>query len=242
MIPAALPVDQYFKIYYLNERAVTVEFGTEISEQILQQVSCLQALIRQQPFPGFTTAVAAYATLSIFYDPVQVMQSGLPGEGGFEKVSGYLQGLRQQSPKKETSANQTVTIPVCYGGIFGPDLAELAQMHQLSISEVIKLHSTAVYEVYMIGFLPGFAYLGGLPDILATPRKAMPRQAVPMGSVGIAGAQTGVYPLESPGGWQIIGQTPLKMFDSDLPEPTLLNAGDEVVFKPIDHEEFLSYR
>jgi len=227
-----------FKIYYLSETAVTVEFGQQIAEDLQNAVNSLNLLLHQRPFPGFNTTVPAYSTLTVFYDPVIVIKSDLPGAGCFAKVSGYLDDLKFQKKTAKPAGGDIITIPVCYGGSFGPDLEEVADSHHISMAEVIKLHSAATYKVYMIGFVPGFAYLGGMDERLATPRKATPRKLVPAGAVGIAGQQTGVYPLDTPGGWQIIGQTPLKMFDRDRGQPSLLKAGDMVVFKAIDIHEF----
>jgi inhibitor of KinA len=183
--------------------------------------------------------VPAYTTLSIFFDPVKVIQlQELPGKDCFEKVSGYLLSLEKKLKNTPAVQRDVITIPVCYGGDLGPDINEVAALHNLTADEVISLHSSAEYKVYMIGFVPGFAYLGGLNDLLATPRKATPRSAVPAGAVGIAGKQTGVYPLKTPGGWQIIGQTPVKVFDANRPQPSFLKAGDRVVFKPIDMPGF----
>jgi inhibitor of KinA len=232
-------VNHQLKIYSLGEQAVTIEFGQAISEDILQLITNFHQLIGQNPFPGFYTAVPAYTTLSVFFDPVKVIQSGeLPGIDCFEKVSGYILRLKATLKNTLASQNDIITIPVCYGGVLGPDINEVASVHNLTVDEVIRLHSSAEYKVYMIGFVPGFAYMGGLNELLATPRKATPRSAVPAGAVGIAGKQTGVYPLKTPGGWQIIGQTPVKMFDAAHSQPSLLKAGDRVVFKPIDMTEF----
>jgi inhibitor of KinA len=230
--------DGAFKIYYLSEEAVTVEFGQQIAGNLLNAVNSLNNLLFGQPFPGFHTTVPAYATLTVFYDPVVVIKSDLPGAGCFEKISTYLNNLNLQNKMSKPVEGDVVTIPVCYGGGFGPDLDEVAGLHQVSTAEVIRLHSAATYKVYMIGFVPGFAYLGGMDERLATPRKATPRKSVLAGAVGIAGQQTGVYPLETPGGWQIIGQTPLKLFDVNRGQPSLLKPGDTVIFKAIDLNEF----
>lgn len=226
--------EEVFQIYYLSEVAVTVEFGQQIAENLLTAVNNLNVLLYERPFPGFKTTVPAYATLTVFYDPFLVIKSNLPGTCSFEKISGYLNNLKLQSKATKEVKGDIVTIPVCYDLNFGPDLAEVASVHQMSTAEVIKLHSAGAYKVYMIGFMPGFAYLGGMNVRLATPRKATPRKSVPAGAVGIAGQQTGVYPLETPGGWQIIGQTPLRLFDVNRKQPSLLKAGDRVIFKPID--------
>lgn len=228
-----------FKIYYLSERAVTVEFGSEISEAMLQQVTVFNTVVNSKPFPGFITSVPAYTTLSVFYDPVAVINAqNLEGADCFEKVSGYLFSLQQPDPTNQpVQLNElnSITIPAIYNG---PDLAEVAKISKLSVEEVIYLHSAARYKVYMIGFVPGFAYLGGMSDLIEAPRKATPRKAVPIGSVGIAGKQTGIYPAETPGGWQLIGKTPLILFDANRRQPSLLKAGDEVAFKQIDQHEF----
>jgi len=231
-------VDKNLVIYYLSEQAITIEFGHEIREETLDQLRSLNNLIHQNPFPGFRTTVPAYTTLSVFFDPLQVIKSGLPGEDCFEKVSAYANKLKNEPVDEEKSMVKTVSIPVCYGGLFGPDLDEVARLHNLTTNETITLHSSVVYKVYMTGFIPGFAYLGGMPELLSTPRKSTPRKAVPAGSVGIAGKQTGIYPLETPGGWQIIGRTTFQMFDALKPSPSLLKAGDLVVFKPIIHQEY----
>lgn len=230
--------DGAFKIYYLSETAVTVEFGQQIAGNLLNAVNSLNNLLYGRPFPGFRTTVPAYATLTVFYDPVLVIKSDLPGADCFEKVSAYLTDLNSRKKMDKPVEGDIVTIQVCYGGDFGPDLEEVACLHRISTAEVVRLHSAAIYKVYMIGFVPGFAYLGGMDERLATPRKATPRKSVPAGAVGIAGQQTGVYPLETPGGWQIIGRTPLRLFDQNRGQPSLLKPGDTVIFKAIDAEEF----
>lgn len=227
-----------FEIYYLSEQAVTIAFEPEISETQLRQITAFNKLINQNPFPGFRCTVPAYHTISVFYDPVKAIRSSLQGADCFKKVSWWLQKLKFEPENMQVNEANTITIPVCYGKDFGPDLEELAKLHRLTTEEVISLHSAAVYKVYMIGFVPGFAYLGGLSALLDTPRKAIPRQKITAGSVGIAGKQTGVYPMETPGGWQIIGRTPLKLFDADRSQPALLKAGDSVIFKPISADEF----
>lgn len=228
-----------FTIYALSEQAVTVSFGNTINEDTWQQVKHFNNLVHQHPFPGFITTIPAYTSVTVFYKPVQVMLAdALLGDDGFARVSGYLKSLKDHAKKRAAIDGETVTLPVYYGGEFGPDLDEVAAANNLTIAEVIARHSAAIYKVYMIGFVPGFAYLGGMPEELAMPRKATPRTVIPAGSVGIAGKQTGVYPLETPGGWQIIGRTPLKLFDVGRTSPALLKAGDQVVFKPIDLPEY----
>lgn len=242
-MPVQSPIDsQGFSVYYLSEQAVTIEFGHEISDNLLHRIGNYNNLLHQHPFPGLQTTVQAYSTLSVFYDPLQVIQAAeLRGRDCFEKVQNYLLSLGEPNIAQTVSLAPPVTIPVCYGELYGPDIQEVADVNNLSIQEVISLHTQAVYTVYMIGFVPGFAYMGGMNEQLATPRKATPRQAITAGSVGIAGKQTGIYPLETPGGWQIIGRTPLKLFDATRTQPALLKAGDRVIFKSIPLQEFDQY-
>ncbi len=228
-----------FKVYWLSERAVTLEFGHEIGETLLNQITAFNTNVISNPFPGFITSVPAYTTLTVFYDPVAVSKAeSLMGGDCFEKVSNYLYTLQQ--PDQLSASNRhyqpsTITIPTIYNG---PDISNVARINNLSVEEVIQLHSSATYKVYMIGFVPGFAYLGGMSALIAAPRRATPRKTVPIGCVGIAGNQTGIYPIETPGGWQLIGQTPLTLFDANREQPSLLQTGDEVVFTQIGPEEF----
>jgi inhibitor of KinA len=227
-----------FHCYSLSERAITIEFGNEISDNLLAVVTRCNELLLRSPFPGFVTTTPAYATLTVFYDPAITGASELPGADCVKKISGYITHLLIENEEAGLSAGNTIIVPVCYGGTYGPDLSDVAKYNQISIDEVVRLHSGGIYKVYMIGFLPGFSYLGGMAPQLATPRKATPRRCVPAGSVGIAGQQTGVYPLESPGGWQLIGQTPISMFNFKRSAPALLKAGDTVKFKPISVDQF----
>lgn len=227
--------DKRFSFYSLNEYALTIEFGQTINQDILGQIIRFNTILHRNPFDGFHTAVPAYTTLSVFFDPLQVIRSSqLRGINCYERITGYLTALGEQWDRDIIPPTEPITIPVCYGGAFGPDLETVAGLHGLTAGEVIRLHSTAIYHVHMIGFIPGFAYLGGMPEQLATPRRTNPRTAVPAGSIGIAGQQTGIYPLESPGGWQIIGRTPFHLFDIDRKQPALLKAGDQVIFKAVE--------
>lgn len=225
-------------IYFLSENAVTLNFGDVIGQHTLDMVSAYSNEIQNHPFPGFVTVVPAYTSLTVFFDLLLVIKSDLEGEDCYEKVSNYLNKLKPLTNTNQTKTSGPITIPVCYGYQFGPDIEEVANINGLTIANVISLHGQAIYTVYMIGFVPGFAYLGGMNDGIAAPRKVTPRSSVPAGAVGIAGQQTGIYPLETPGGWQIIGQTPLKMFDVARAQPSLLKAGDRVIFEPISREQF----
>ena len=227
-----------FEIYALSEKAITLDFGSVIDETLLKQVTDFKHILSQHPFPGLIAVVPAYASLSIFYEPVAVYKSSLPGINSYDKVSAYLQSLAGKNHTPLTHQSSVINIPACYGNNWGPDLDYVAGINNLSTDEVIKLHSAAEYKVYMIGFIPGFAYLGGMAEAIAAPRKPSPRRYVPAGSIGIAGNQTGIYPLDSPGGWQVIAQTPLKMFDANRANPSLLKAGDIVKFQPVSFSEF----
>lgn len=233
--------DPYTEIYALNESSVTIVFGNAISEDLAEKVLLFDRAIEASPFQGFITTIPAYATLTVCYDPKAVLNSKINGESSYEKVSNYLSSMSVGSLKEDNNRRQ-MTIPVCYGGEFGPDLELVSTNCNLSTAEIISLHSAATYTVYMIGFVPGFAYMGGMDKQLTTPRKEQPRNKVTAGSVGIAGGQTGIYSLDIPGGWQIIGKTPLILFDAARPEPSLLKAGDEVSFSPISIEEFHSLK
>ena len=232
-----------FNIHFLSESAVTIEFGQEIDEMTFNRVHQLDELVNRLPFEGFIATVPAYTSLAIFYDTIQVVQAKqLYGLNSFERISNYLIELQQQAIPINEIKKEPIHLPICYEEELGPDLAYVASYHNISTQELIKLHSSTTYKVYMIGFVPGFAYLGGTPSLLETPRKKIPRKQVPAGSVGIAGKQTGIYPLESSGGWQIIGCTPLRLFDINRSSPSLLRAGDEVIFDTIDLREFKRLR
>ncbi len=230
--------DYPVNIYALSEQSVTIEFGTLISEDLLNIITGFNQFLLQNPFAGLITTVPAYSSLTVFFDPLTVAGSDLPGKFCYDKVSQYLKKIGQTKRAASYILSDRVVIPVCYGEDFGPDISLVAQTNKLSINEVIEIHAAGVYTVFMIGFVPGFAYMGGMDVRLTTPRKAVPDAKIPAGAVGIAGGQTGIYPLETPGGWQIIGRTPLKMFDVNRSQASLLKGGDQVVFKPVNSDEF----
>jgi inhibitor of KinA len=199
----------------------------------MRRIAALGQQLARQPLPGLRETVPAYTTLTVFYDPACA----------YEQVAAELRAAlaaSEAAPAAPESLPEIVEIPVCYGGEYGPDLAAVAAHTELSASEVVARHAASTYLVHLLGFLPGFPYLGGLDARLATPRRASPRAQVPAGAVGIAGAQTGIYPLASPGGWQLIGRTPLRLFDPAWPEPTRLRAGQQLRFVPISAAEFLA--
>ena len=222
------------RFYPMGDQALIVEFGDRIDPALSAHIAALARRLRDSSPIGVLDIVPAYTTLALHYDPAAVGSGTSPYEALAETIGTWL-----GTQSVETSAaGRLIEIPVCYGGAFGEDLEALARSHGLSAGEVIAIHSGTSYHVHMLGFVPGFAYLGGLDARLATPRRDTPRQSVPAGSVAIGGAQTGVYPLDTPGGWHIIGRTPLQLFKPDAAPPSLLNAGDAVRFVPISVTEF----
>lgn len=229
----------------LGDSAVIVQLGEGVSPAIHKKVRNLSILIKAHAFEGFVECVPAYQNLTVYYNPYSVHLSNQEDQRitPFQKVCAFINNLLLQLDKEEVSFEErTITIPVLYGGEYGPDLVYVANYHDLSVEEVIHTHSEGDYLVYMIGFAPGFPFIGGMDEKIATPRKETPRLTIDPGSVGIAGKQTGVYSLETPGGWQIIGRTPIDLFFPQQSPPTLLQPGDTIQFKPISEEEFAHYR
>lgn len=222
----------------LGDTALMLELGDVIDESTHRRVRTAWQALQAVPLPAVTELVPAYTTVTIFYDPYKAVQAGAPENNIVEWLSEKVRERLKNPPKMEKTKNRTVEIPVCYGGEFGADLGLVAKHAKLSPEEVIKRHSRADYLVYLIGFAPGFPYLGGLPKELITPRHAKPRMIVAPGSVGIAGNQTGIYPLGTPGGWNLVGRTPLKLFTPDKNPPVLLRAGDRVKIHSITSAEF----
>ncbi|TMV50594.1 5-oxoprolinase subunit PxpB [Paenibacillus mesophilus] len=230
--------------YPLGDCALLIRFGDRIEADTIRKVRSAARLLEAKPFPGFIEAVPSYGALAVHYDPWVVYRTlrekrDDSEEVLYEAVCDIVRSLlASEAYDEHDDTDDVVTIPVCYGGRYGPDLDELAAYHHIGAEEAVALHAGADYTVAMIGFAPGFPYLAGLPGLLATPRRATPRSAVPAGSVGIAGAQTGLYSLETPGGWNIIGRTPLPLFRPYAERPSLLRAGDRVRFEPITPERF----
>ncbi len=225
------------RLYPLGDAAVVVHFGDEIGEETHRQVRAFAAYLAEHPFEGLVEYVPAFTTVTVYYNPWVISEKGQFNP--YTKVTGFLQRMLPfVAESTQQQSQRVVEIPVVYGGDFGPDLEVVAAHNGLSPEEVIALHTQPDYLVYMIGFAPGFPYLGGLPEKIATPRRKSPRQVVPAGTVGIAGNQTGVYPLQTPGGWQLIGRTPLALFNPGSTSPSLLQAGDLVRFIPITADEY----
>ncbi|MGG2059938.1 5-oxoprolinase subunit PxpB [Priestia megaterium] len=227
----------------LGDSALVITFGDSIQYDIHKQIKTYKDSIELNPFPGFVECVPAFTNLTIFYNPLEVVAAVEKKQkkefvSPFEVVSSIIQSKLENEQTEKELNHRTVSIPVCYGGEYGPDLEYVARLHNLTPEEVISIHSEGEYLAYMIGFAPGFPFLGGLSEKIATPRRPSPRTSIPAGSVGIAGMQTGVYPISTPGGWQLIGQTPIKLFLPEQNPPSLLQAGDIVKFEPISKEEY----
>ena len=223
------------KIRYLHssDRALTVEFGNEISEKINHQIRAFCLLLEQSDIPGITEVVPTYRSVMIHYEPHIILS---------DELISRLEKLVLTTGDFHLPESSIVEVPVYYGAESGPDLETVARHNHLSPDEVIRIHSKRHYLIYMLGFTPGFPYLGGMSEKIATPRLEVPRVRLPAGSVGIAGNQTGIYPMESPGGWQIIGQTPLKLYDSKREKPFLLEAGQRIRFLPISLQEYMAIK
>ncbi len=217
------------RILAAGDCALSAEFGNAISEEINGRVMAMDAAVRAAEIPGVTETVPTYRSLLVCYDPYVI---------SFGVLSRRLRGLARKLDASAAGPKRVVEIPVCYGGKYGEDLADVARLTGLSEDEVVRLHASRDYRIYMLGFLPGFAYLGGMDKRLAVPRLATPRQAIPAGSVAIGGEQTGVYPMASPGGWRLIGMTPVKPYDPQRAGPILYHAGDFIRFRPIPEPEF----
>lgn len=229
-----------YKLHPLGDRAILIEFGKEIDEEIYKSVRNISNLLESEPPEWLVELVPAYTTLTLFYSPEQVYRAFQESKLPYEMITQELRRLLDSLQQDIKSEERRVEIPICYGGDFGPDLEYVAEYNHLSEQEVIEIHSSADYLIYMLGFAPGFPYIGGMSKKITAPRRKSPRQNIPPGTVGIAGEQTGIYPLRTPGGWQLIGRTPLKLFNPNDPSPTLFQAGDHIQFRPISYEEYLS--
>jgi len=212
----------------MGDSACLAELGDEISLPVNKRVRALFLSVQKTPVAGLRECVPGYRSLMVFYDPLQL---------SLDEVQAYLLERAESVNSSSLPEPKTVEVPTVYGGSYGPDLEQVAAFHQKSPEDIIRLHTETTYWVYMIGFTPGFPYLGELPQDLVTPRRDTPRTAVPKGSVGIAQRQTGIYSVQSPGGWQIIGWTPLKLFDPEEWPPTPWEIGDQVTFFPIQEED-----
>lgn len=219
-----------YPILPCGDCAVTIQVGTDISEETNRKVVSLLQALAEATIPGLREPVPSYSAVCLHYDPAVI---------DYEELLEQLKQLEIKELSSGNASQKIVEVPVCYGGEYGPDLEFVAEHSGLSAEEVVAIHSGGSYLVYMLGFLPGFAYMGGMDGRIATPRLTSPRAKIPAGSVGIAGGQTGIYPLASPGGWQLIGRTPVKMFAMEGENGRFaLSAGDRVKFVPISEEQY----
>lgn len=226
-----------YRIFPLGDTAITIDFGNYINESINKEVVARFTQLQEQPLPGMIEAIPAYSSLTILYNLFEVVKKKKPGTTAFDWMKEQLEERMKLSLTENLLATRLIKIPVCYATEFAPDMHYLTTTKNISTEELIQIHQATNYKVYMLGFLPGFAYMGEVDERISIARKQQPQNVLP-GSVGIAGKQTGIYPFTSPGGWQIIGRTPLKLFDATRDEPTLLKAGDTVQFVAITKEEF----
>jgi inhibitor of KinA len=226
-----------YQFFSLGDTAITINFGNTIDEEINKQVIARYHQLQVNPLPGMLEAVPAYSSLTIYYDVCSLTKKIEPGKTVYDWMKEQVQQWLIEEVATEEKESRNIKIPVCYEDEFATDIRYLANTKNISVEDVIQLHTSKKYKVYMLGFLPGFSYMGEVDEKIEMPRKPQP-VSVKAGSIGIAGKQTGIYPLSSPGGWQIIGRTPLKLFDVDQEDPTLIKLGDTVQFYSITKKEF----
>jgi inhibitor of KinA len=214
-----------FQIVPAGDAVLIVEFAERVDPIINARVIALAGRVRAVAPRGILDVVPTFRSVAVYFDPLRT---------DHERLVAELQDLASTEIPSDAQPREPIQIPVEYGGTNGPDLGDVARFAQASEDEVVRLHTAVTYRVFMLGFVPGFAYMGTVDQRIAAPRRQMPRTAVPAGSVGIAGVQTGIYPSELPGGWQLIGRTAIKLFDLSRPEPSLFKPGDTVRFVAVD--------
>jgi inhibitor of KinA len=230
-----------YTIFPLGDSALSVDFGNVIDHNINNKVLALFHKLKETALPGVIDIVPAYSSLAVHYNIDFVVQNSYGPKTAYERMARKVEGVIADGNLVFTGKRRLIQVPVCYAEPYALDLAAIAAQKSITKEEIIHIHSTRTYTVYMIGFLPGFAYMGKVDARIAVPRKPQPRKAVAAGSVGIAGEQTGIYPVTTPGGWQIIGRTPLLLFNKAAAEPVLFQPGNEVQFYSITADEFENY-
>ena len=218
-----------FRIVAAGDAALVLELPSRVDPAINARLVFVAEALRRRLGAVVRDAVVGYCTLTVYFDPLHVDASWMKGE---------IQSVAREEPPEGKRDGVLIEVPVCYGGDLGPDLREVAGICGCTEADVIRLHSGLEYRVYVVGFVPGFAYMGVVDDRLALPRRAVPRTRVPAGSVAIAAGQTGIYPIETPGGWHLLGRTPIRPFDENRAEPVLFRPGDRVRFVPILRDAF----
>lgn len=226
-----------YKIFSLGDSGLTLDLGNRISTPLNQKALAIQAYLVHDPFAGLKDCWVAYSSVTVIYDPVEVKRVYNPEKTVYSFISSLLQKAYNESTDHNPQNGKKVRLPVCYDDEHAMDLQALASIKKLSPEKIIELHTSKSYRVYMIGFLPGFSYMAEVDEQLVIPRKSQPVMVKP-GSVGITGSQTGIYPVQCPGGWFIIGRTPYRMFNQQSANPAFLQAGDEVEFDRIGRREF----
>ncbi len=225
----------------LGDSGIIINFENKIDETINSKVLHLFYKLKERSFPFVKDIVPAYSSLVIFYDLLILKNKNPLNKTPLEIFTEEIKKILEKEINNFSVPSRKIKIPVCYVEKYGLDINNISTEKKIPVAEIIRLHTAKKYRVYMIGFLPGFAYMGEVDERIAISRKVQPRTIVEAGSVGIAGRQTGIYPLNSPGGWQIIGKTPLKIFDKEKDDPVLLHPGDEIEFYSITEDEFANY-
>lgn len=213
----------------LGDSAIIIQFDNKITIESHQKVRVITERLQDSLLPGMIECVPAFTSVTVYYNPLML---------SYQDVRSALEEMLKDLDQAPAGKPRLVEIPVCYGEDLGPDLEFVAKHNGITEEEVVKIHSRNEYLVYMIGFAPGFPYLGGMSERIQAPRRTSPRLSIAAGTVGIAGMQTGIYPIETPGGWQLIGRTPEELFRPNEPSPSLLKAGDVIRFRPITRKEF----
>jgi inhibitor of KinA len=227
-----------FEFYACGDHAFTLDAGQQIDVDVNRLIIGLFQQLQQQKPSYILDIIPAYSSITIVYDPLSFTKSDINPEAIIHQC--FIDAIQQTANKKASESGNIIRIPVCYHPSLAPDLESICLERQIDIDTLISLHTQKTYRVFMNGFLPGFAYMGTVDDRIAIPRHASPRKQVPAGSVGIAGHQTGIYPFESPGGWQLIGRTSVSLFNLHSDKPCLLQPGDEVQFYSVPLENFVS--